>query len=55
MEDFGGVDMGIWMDWMGYETSSDWWMCLPLDAFDPTVINFGSGFEEGGLDFFSMD
>ena len=54
LDDFGGGDMTMWSDGMGLETFGDDWMCLPLDAFDTGIMDFGGGLGAGGLDFFSL-
>ena len=54
LDDFGGGDMAMWSDGMGLETFGDDWMCLPLDAFDTGIMDFGGGLGAGGLDFFSL-
>ncbi|KAK0104577.1 hypothetical protein ONS95_004863 [Cadophora gregata] len=54
LDDFGGGDMSMWSDGMGLETFGDDWMCLPLDAFDAGIMDFGGGLGAGGLDFFSL-
>ncbi|PVH87269.1 hypothetical protein DL98DRAFT_649544 [Cadophora sp. DSE1049] len=54
LDDFGDGDIAMWSDGMGLETFGDDWMCLPLDAFDPGIMDFGGGLGAGGLDFFSL-
>lgn len=54
LDDFGGGDMAMWSGGMGLESFGDDWMCLPLDAFDPGIMDFGGGLGAGGLDFFSL-
>jgi hypothetical protein len=50
-----GNDLGLWAgaDGMGYGNFDDW-MCLPLDAFDPGIMEFNSSLGASGLDFFSI-
>lgn len=53
---FNGNDIHQWADGMGNANGSfmDEWMCLPLDAFDPGILEFNSSLGARGLDFFSM-
>ncbi|PMD36046.1 hypothetical protein L207DRAFT_556549 [Hyaloscypha variabilis F] len=50
-----GNDLGLWAgaDGMGYGNFDDW-MCLPLDAFDPGIMESNSSLGASGLDFFSI-
>jgi len=57
-DSFNGNDgngFGLWAgaDGTGYGNFDDW-MCLPLDAFDPGVMEFNSSLGARGLDFFSI-
>ncbi|KAF4629377.1 hypothetical protein G7Y89_g8772 [Cudoniella acicularis] len=54
-----GVELPSWEEGMAAATAyrgdlSDDWMCLPLDAFDPTAGEFSTTLGAGGLDFFYM-
>ncbi|KAH9204879.1 hypothetical protein DL95DRAFT_398191 [Leptodontidium sp. 2 PMI_412] len=53
--DFGAGDMNMWAAGTEYGVFGDDWMCLPLDAFDPEVMDFGGSLGARGLDFFSME
>ncbi|KAH6703103.1 C6 transcription factor [Leptodontidium sp. MPI-SDFR-AT-0119] len=55
IQDFGAGDMNMWAAGTEYGVFGDDWMCLPLDAFDPEVMDFGGGLGARGLDFFSME
>ncbi|KAH8672825.1 hypothetical protein BGZ60DRAFT_405685 [Tricladium varicosporioides] len=49
----GGLDMSFWGQGNGFDLSDDW-MCLPLDAFEPSGNDFTTALGAGGLDFFYM-
>lgn len=52
--DMNGNDMPFVSDRIDYGNLSDDWMCLPLDAFDPGIIEFNNNLGARGLDFFYM-
>lgn len=52
--EFNSGDMSVFGDGMGIGGFDDDWMCLPIDAFDPNILEVGTNLGARGLDFFFM-